>query len=126
LFGLAALFIFMGYKYNNWILTLIVIIGFVMIIQRNSKIENFKIDNLGITIQNQKIKWANIDRCGIEPLDKGVLLISIIPNTFPNLKIYVPFLEENERKVLYLINKYSKFSDVKSNMFDQITKKIMF
>lgn len=126
LFGFSALCIYLAYKYNNWFLALIVILGFVMIIQRNSKIDNFKIDETGVTIQKQKIEWSNIDRCSIESLNDSTLLIAIIPNTFPNLKIYIPFLKENERQVLYLINKYSKFTDIKSNLFDQITKKIMF
>lgn len=126
LFGISALLIFMAYKYNNWILALIVILGFVMIIQRNSKIEYFRIDEKGIKIQNQEIEWENIDKCGIEALNENALLIAIIPNTFPNLKVYVPFHREEERNVLYLITKYSKLTDAKPNAFDQITKKIMF
>ena len=126
LFGISALLIFMAYKYNNWILALIVILGFVMIIQKNSKIEYFRIDEKGVKIQNQEVLWENVDKCGIEALNENALLIAIIPNTFPNLKIYVPFHREDERNVLYLITKYSKLTDAKPNAFDQITKKIMF
>jgi hypothetical protein len=37
-------------------IALIVILGFVMIIQRNSKINNFKIDNEGVKVQKQEFK----------------------------------------------------------------------
>ncbi len=126
LFGISALFIYFAYKYENWMIALIVILGFVMVIQRNSKINDFKIDNEGVKVQKQDFRWENISRCGIEELNQNVLLLTIIPNSFPNFKIYVPFEKDKEREVLFLINKYSKFSDIKSNFFDQITKKIMF
>jgi hypothetical protein len=126
LFGVATLFIYLAYKYDNWMIALIVILGFVMIIQRNSKINNFKIDNEGVKVQKQEFKWENISRCGIEELNQNTLLLTLIPNSFPNFKIYIPFEREKEREILSLINKYSKFSDIKSNFFDQITKKIMF
>jgi|GEM_PF-5329639 hypothetical protein len=37
-------------------LALIVILGFVMVAQKNTKIENFRIDEAGINIQNQKME----------------------------------------------------------------------
>lgn len=126
LFSWSAIFIFLGYQYNNWILTLIVILGFVMIIQKNSKIENFKIDSLGITLQDHEVEWNAIETCSIETLDDNTLLITIIPITFPRLKLYVPFQKEMQREIIYLINKYSKLTEVNSNIFDQIVKKIMF
>lgn len=126
LFGVASLFIYLAYKYDNWMIALIVILGFVMIIQRNSKVNDFKIDSEGVKIQKQEFKWENISRCGIESLNQNTLLLTLIPNSFPNFKVYIPFEKEKEREILSLINKYSKFSDIKSNFFDQITKKIMF
>ncbi len=126
LFLFSAIVIYLGYKYNNWILTLIVVLGFVMIVQRNTKIDNFRIDQQGLTIQDQNIPWTSISKCGIEKLKENVSLISLIPNTFPATKIYVPFNEDNQREILSLINKYSKLEDMISSTFDQIIKKIMF
>ncbi len=126
LFGLSAGFIYFSYKYNNWMLALIVILGFVMVAQKNTKIENFRIDEAGINIQNQKMEWTDISSCGIETLNESTLLLTVMPNTFLHSKIYLPFEKSKEREVLYLINKYSKFVNNKSSAFDQIVKWIIF
>ena len=126
LFALSAGIIYLGYKYNNWILTLIVVLGFVMIVQRNTKVDTFRIDQGGVTIQNQEILWSSISKCGIETLNDNVSLIALIPNTFPYTKIYIPFQNEKQREILSLINKYSKLEETTSSAFDQITKKIIF
>ena len=126
LFVLSAIIIYLAYKYNNWILTLIVILGFVMIVQRNTKVDTFRIDQGGVTVQNQEILWTTISKCGVEKLNDNVSLIALITNTFPYTKIYIPFQNEKQREVLSLINKYSKLEETTSNTFDQVIKKIMF
>jgi hypothetical protein len=126
LFLVSAIVIYLGYKYNNWILTLIVILGFVMIVQRNTKVDTFRIDAQGITIQNQQLFWSGIGKCGIEKLNDNASLIALIPNSFPFSKIYVPFQNENQREIISLVNKYSKLDETISSTFDEITKKIIF
>jgi hypothetical protein len=97
-----------------------------MVAQKNTKIENFRIDEAGINIQNQKMEWTDISSCGIETLNESTLLLTVMPNTFLHSKIYLPFEKSKEREVLYLINKYSKFVNNKSSAFDQIVKWIIF
>ena len=126
LFLFSAIVIYLGYKYNNWILTLIVVLGFVMIVQRNAKVDHFRIDAQGVTIQDQQFLWTGINKCGIEKLNDNVSLIALIPNTFPYSKIYVPFQNDKQREIISLVNKYSKLEETTSNAFDEITKKIIF
>lgn len=126
LFSLAVGFIYFSYKYNNWMLALIVILGFVMIAQKNAKIEKFRIDQTGVYIQDQQLVWANILNCSIEKLNESTSLITVTPNVMMRSKIYIPFNKGQEREILYLINKYSKFTDPKSSTFDQIIKWIIF
>ncbi len=126
LFGLAVGSIYFSYKYNNWMLALIVILGFVMISQKNAKVEDFRIDKSGVYIQNQQINWTNIISCGIETLNESTLLMTVISKTVFHSKIYIPFDKSRQREVLYLINKYSTFVNHKSSVFNQIIKWIIF
>ncbi len=125
LFGFSAALIISSYYLNNWFLALFVVLGFVLVIQRNTQVKDFRIDSQGIYLQDQLFDWENIKHFDVEAF-QGHGLVIVATNKFPFLKLYLPFEYDQHEEILYLLEKYSEYKEMKENFIDKITKKIIF
>jgi tetrahydromethanopterin S-methyltransferase subunit B len=125
LFGISALLIFISFQLNNWFISLFVVLGFVLMIQRNTQVKEFGIDETGVYIQGNLIAWEEIKSFNVEAMSEDGLVIFSTKN-FPFIKIYLPFPQEQHKEILFLLEKYSVYKDVSEGFVDKIIKKIVF
>lgn len=126
LFFVCLLLIFISYYYNNWFLALFVVLGFVLIAQRNSKIKQFRIDESGVYVQEHLIEWSNIKYFSLDSLENQDGLIILATNTFPFGKLYLPFSDEQHQEIFFLLEKYSTYKEASEGISDKIVRKILF
>ncbi len=125
LFLVSLILIFLSFQMGNWFISLFVILGFILIVQRNTQVKEFSIDEEGVYVQDTLIKWEEVKSFNVESIYGDGLMI-LLTKSFPFAKIYIPFPEADNKEILFLLEKYSVFKDVPEGMLDKAIKKIIF
>ena len=125
LFLVSLILIFLSFQMGNWFISLFVILGFVLMIQRNTQVKEFSIDEEGVYVQDTIVKWEEVKSFNVESIYGDGLMI-LLTKSFPFAKIYIPFPEADNKEILFLLEKYSVFKDVPEGMLDKAIKKIIF
>lgn len=113
---------------HSYVLAIIVIFGLIIIIGKSmSKQElNFFFTDEYVALDNQQIEWEKIKHAAFLPYNQDYL-ISLHPQSFPYVNVYIPVPKERIQEISELVSKHTEIKDFKTQtLIDRLVRFLIF